>query len=466
MGKSLFTIIISLSLVLTAQSQLKEELSIDEYLGYIKAFHPLVKQANIALSESEAKLLKSRGAFDPKLSADFNEKNFKGSNYYERLNATFSIPTYYGLTLNGQFSQAEGVLVNPENVVNGNQLYGVGASLNLAKGLLANERMTALKQAKSFVNQAREENALQINEILFEATKAYLDWYRAYREYEIYEEFIANALFRFEGVKSRFEVGDLAEIDTTEARIAYQSRLLSQEKAALKLREKALKASNFLWIGDTPVEITQGVIPSLNAEAFELIFTVNEIVLEEHPKLKALGYKADIQKFERRLQRSNLLPEVTLDYQWLSETDPSQNFNLALDPDNSTTKLKIAMPLFLRKERAELRLAELKFQDVTLEQDRMYVSLKNKIDALQTASVSYSRQRKLAESIVVDNTTLFSGEQQKFEAGESSLFLVNSRESKLIESTLKAIEIDIAQKAAQAEFYFNVNFPDLDPTTN
>ena len=72
MGKSLFTIIISLSLVLTAQSQLKEELSIDEYLGYIKAFHPLVKQANIALSESEAKLLKSRGAFDPKLSADFN----------------------------------------------------------------------------------------------------------------------------------------------------------------------------------------------------------------------------------------------------------------------------------------------------------------------------------------------------------------------------------------------------------
>ena len=198
MGKSLFTIIISLSLVLTAQSQLKEELSIDEYLGYIKAFHPLVKQANIALSESEAKLLKSRGAFDPKLSADFNEKNFKGSNYYERLNATFSIPTYYGLTLNGQFSQAEGVLVNPENVVSGDQLYGVGASLNLAKGLLANERMTALKQAKSFVNQAREENALQINEILFEATKAYLDWYRAYREYEIYEGFIANALFRFE----------------------------------------------------------------------------------------------------------------------------------------------------------------------------------------------------------------------------------------------------------------------------
>lgn len=466
MSKSLVTFIVSLCFTLLSTAQIQEELSITEYLGYIKAFHPLVKQANIALSESEAKLMKARGAFDPKLAADFNEKNFKGSNYYERLNATFSIPTYYGLTLNGQFSQAEGVLVNPENVVSGDQLYGVGASLNLAKGLLANERMTMLKQAKSFVNQAREENALQVNLILLEATKAYLEWYRAHREYKIYEGFIANALFRFEGVKSRFDAGDLAEIDTTEARIAYQSRLLSQEKAALKLKEKGLKASNFLWIGTTPVEITDNVAPRIDSEAYELEFTVTEINLENHPKLKALGYKSDIQRFERRLQRSNLLPEVTLDYQWLSETDPSQNFNLALDPDNSTTKLKVAMPLFLRKERAELRLASLKLQDVTLEQEQQFLSLKNKLEALRAATQSFGRQSELAESMVVDYTTLFNGEQQKFEAGESSLFLVNSRESKLIEATLKAIEIEFAQKTAQAEFYFNASFPDLDPAAN
>ena len=337
----------------------------------------------------------------------------------------------------------------------------VGASIDLGKGLLANERMTTLKQAKRFVDQAKEENALRVNEILLEATDAYLDWYRAFKSYEIFDEFIANAKFRYDGVRDRFTSGDLAAIDTTEARIAYQNRLLSQEKASLKLREKALKASNYLWIEDTPVEINRAVIPALSEENFKTLFSIELIDLESHPKLRALGYKTDIQRFERRLQRSNLLPEVTLDYQWLSETDPSQNFNLALDPNNSTTKLKVALPLFLRKERSALKLASLKLQDATLEQERVYIELKNKLAALNTASESLSRQRLLADSMVVDYTTLFKGEQQKFEAGESSLFLVNSRESKLIEATLKAIDTEVEQKMALAEFYFNSIFQSI-----
>ena len=461
MSRFLLSLLLTVLLCTTSVVRGQESMSLEEFLGYVKAFHPLVKQADIKLSESEAKLLKARGAFDPKLAADFNDKTFKGSNYYERLRATFSIPTYYGLTLKGQFSEAEGALLNPENSVSGDQLYGVGASIDLGKGLLANERMTALKQAKRFVDQAKEENALRVNEILLEATDAYLDWYRAYKSFEIFDEFIANAKFRYHGVRDRFTSGDLAAIDTTEARIAYQNRLLSQEKASLKLREKTLKASNYLWIEDTPVEINPTVTPALSQESFETLFSIDLIDLESHPKLRALGYKTDIQRFERRLQRSNLLPEVTLDYQWLSETDPSQNFNLALDPDNSTTKLKVALPLFLRKERSALKLASLKLQDATLEQERVYIELKNKLAALNTASESLSRQRLLADSMVIDYTTLFKGEQQKFEAGESSLFLVNSRESKLIEATLKAIDTEVEQKMALAEFYFNSTFPSI-----
>ena len=461
MSRFLLSLLLIVLLCTTSVVKGQESMSLEEFLGYVKAFHPLVKQADIKLSESEAKLLKARGAFDPKLAADFNDKTFKGSNYYERLRATFSIPTYYGLTLKGQFSEAEGALLNPENSVSGDQLYGVGASIDLGKGLLANERMTALKQAKRFVDQAKEENALRVNEILLEATDAYLDWYRAYKSLEIFDEFIANAKFRYQGVRDRFTSGDLAAIDTTEARIAYQNRLLSQEKASLKLREKTLKASNYLWIEDTPVEINPTVTPALSQESFETLFSIDLIDLESHPKLRALGYKTDIQRFERRLQRSNLLPEVTLDYQWLSETDPSQNFNLALDPDNSSTKLKVALPLFLRKERSALKLASLKLQDATLEQERVYIELKNKLAALNTASESLSRQRLLADSMVIDYTTLFKGEQQKFEAGESSLFLVNSRESKLIEATLKAIDTEVEQKMVLAEFYFNSTFPSI-----
>ena len=61
-------------------------MTLQEYLGYVKAFHPIVKQANLIITESEAKLMKSRGAFDPKLEVDYDRKKFKNTEYYDKLN--------------------------------------------------------------------------------------------------------------------------------------------------------------------------------------------------------------------------------------------------------------------------------------------------------------------------------------------------------------------------------------------
>ena len=84
--KLLLNILLFSSVVLSAQESFpvfgKDStsiISLSEYLGYIKAFHPIVKQANLIISESEAKLMKSRGAFDPKLEVDYDRKKFKNT---------------------------------------------------------------------------------------------------------------------------------------------------------------------------------------------------------------------------------------------------------------------------------------------------------------------------------------------------------------------------------------------------
>ncbi|WP_338039109.1 hypothetical protein [Maribacter litopenaei] len=51
-------------------------LRFNEYLGYVKKFHPIAKQAELALSTGQANLLKARGGFDPKLDVDYAEKGF------------------------------------------------------------------------------------------------------------------------------------------------------------------------------------------------------------------------------------------------------------------------------------------------------------------------------------------------------------------------------------------------------
>ena len=50
-----------------AQSKDSNELSYNEFLGYVKKFHPLVKKANLELNMAQANLMMARGAFDPKL---------------------------------------------------------------------------------------------------------------------------------------------------------------------------------------------------------------------------------------------------------------------------------------------------------------------------------------------------------------------------------------------------------------
>ena len=444
--------------LINAANLCAQSLSMEEYMGYVKQFHPYVKQAEIVLNESEAKLLKARGAFDPNVAVKLKEKTVKDSPYYEQLNAAFTLPTPFGIELKAELSEAEGRLLNPENFVSGDQLYAIGADLDLGKGLIANSRNIALKQAKRFVQQAEEENRLVVNQILEAASHAFLDWYTAFKQWEILGEFVANAAFRFKGVKKRVETGDLAPIDSIEARIAYNNRKLMWEKSQVKLNTTALKASNFLWLDDQPIEIKPMVVPTMTNKSLLPYENSKNIILDNHPKIKALQYKVEQGQLEQRLQRNNLLPEIKLGYRWLSSTNPLQHLQAGLDPDNNITQLKIKMPLFLRKERANLKLSTLKINDLRLEQEQVKVELNNKIAALEARQNSLMKQKSIALNVADDYKILYQGEQKKFDAGESSLFLVNSREAKWLDASQKYIALEQARQKIKLSHYFLLNF--------
>ena len=108
-----------------------------------------------------------------------------------------------------------------------------------------------------------------------------------------------------------------------------------------------------------------------------------------------------------------------------------------------------------------MKIATLKLKDIEWEQTQSLLSLKNKIKALHFQKERLKKQKEIALSVVSDYQSLLEGEKQKFETGESSLFLVNTRESKLIEAMLKSISLDIAQKKAEITYYYAVNFDSL-----
>ena len=421
-------------------------LSLSEYLGYVKSYHPLVKQANLIINESEAKLLKSRGAFDPKLEVDYDRKQFKNSEYFERLNSTFKIPTWYGVELKANFENNEGVFLNPEATVPEDGLYSVGVSVSLAKGLLINERMAMLKQAKLFTSQANLDRQLMVNNIIYQASKTYFKWLKTYNEKKVYESFLENAAIRFNGIKQSYESGERAAIDTLEARITLNNRKLELEKARINYIKTSLELSNYLWLRDnTPIELQENVIPDENtSDIIEDTLNINGfnlemLSIEDHPKIQSLNYKLRSLEIERRLRLNELLPQVDLQYNFLSPTaDQINTFNVF----NYKSGLNISFPLFLRKERGDLKLAKLKYNNVEYEIEGTRVSLRNKIDAINQELESFIQQTNYTNIIVNDYTTMLAAEERKFFLGESSLFLVNSRESKLIDAKLKAISLE------------------------
>ncbi len=454
--KSFFTIVLICScFVLQAQIIQKESLTFEAYMDYVKAHHPLVKQADLVRNTGAAELQKARGGFDPKIEVDWNNKEFKGTNYYNTLNSTFKIPTWYGIELKANFEQNTGDYLNRSLTVPEDGLYSAGISFSLGQGFLINERMASLKKARFFREQSKADRELLVNQVIFEASIAYLDWLEASNEEQIVAHGLKNASQRFSTVKRSIEAGDKAAIDSVEAKIALQNRQLSLEAARLKRIKAALKASNHLWIEKIPLEIKDHVFPvnpKVDGLSNMLLTTriTDSLTVAAHPKIQSLNNKYNALRIDRKLKQNKLLPKLDVQYNVLSQTyNEPQLFSTA----NYKAFASFSIPLFLRKERSDLKLAKLKLQHLDFERVSQALTIQNKIKAINNEITSLEQQKKIVSEIVMNYETLLKGEERKFFMGESSLFVINYRESSLISAQLKENKISIKRLAAKVKLF-------------
>ena len=446
-----------IGLFANAQTADSVQLNFREYLGYVKKYHPIAKQAEMVMSVGQANLMKARGGFDPKISLDYSTKEFKGTEYYDLLNSTFKVPTWYGIELKGEFEQYSGEYLNAERNVPDDGLYSAGVALSLGRGSWINERMATVKKAKFFREQSKADRDLLVNQILFDASLAYFNWLQAYRNSLLFNDFLLNAKVRLKGVNRSAQAGEIAAIDTVEAKISVQNRALEREQANVALRNARLELSNYLWMGENiPMELQQDVVPdtSLDTEidqALEILGKpLDSFVLENHPKLKSLGYKIDGLVVDKRLKTNKLLPRIDVEYKFI--TDEPEYLN-SFETQNYKAGLNFELPLFLRKERGDLKLAKLKLKDARFELDNAEVQIQNKITAIYNELASFENQNILIDDIVASYEALLAAEERKFSFGESSLFLINSRETKLIDAVLKQNQVENKYFTAKAKLF-------------
>ena len=445
------------------QENIDKEFTYNEFLGYVKKFHPLVKTANLELNKAQANLMLSRGGFDPKIEVDFSKKQFKNSEYYSILNSSFKIPTWYGIELKAGFDNNEGVYLNPENTVPNQGLTSFGITIPLGQGLFVNQRMADLRKAKMQIKLSQEERKLQAIVVLYDASVAYFNWKKNFNEVALYETYVSNAQVRFKGIKSLIQQGDKPAIDSIEAGIIVKNRLLSLEDSNLKLAKSKLELSNFLWLeNNIPFELSEQLIPEEKLE-----FTIQETLktndllnrdfsISNHPKINALQSKVDILNVERKLKANLLLPKIDVGYSYLAEPSYIDNYQF----ENYKIGLDLYFPLFLRKERGSLKLAKFKVQETQFALDLEKVQLSNKIKSQKIEIQSLEKQKQFINDLVKDNLTMLSSEERLFSFGETSIFLINSRENNLVGVQLLQITLENRYFISNSELFKIMANPD------
>ena len=205
-----------------------------------------------------------------------------------------------------------------------------------------------------------------------------------------------------------------------------QNRKLGLEQATITLMKKTLELSNFLWLNsNVPLELQDNVIPNIQLDAeVDLSLEINDkpldsFTLDNHPKLKSQEYKIKSLVVEKQLKTNKLLPVIDLEYNFLT-TQPE--IIRSFQTQEYKGGLNFRFPLFLRKERGDLRLTKYKLREAELELNNIQLVIRNKVTAIYRELDSFETQNRLIADIVADYTTLLMAEERKFSFGESSLF--------------------------------------------
>jgi len=424
-------------------------------MGIVLEHHPLARQAQLRTQSADAGLLLARGGFDPKAYADVDRKYFQDKQYYDILDAGLKVPTWFGIELKAGYEQSQGDYLNPERGTPGAGLWYAGITVPIGQGLFIDERRAELRKAQIMVQASEAERLVVLNDLVLDAAKAYWEWFGAYNAYLVLLEGSVLAVQRLDATRAMVVAGDRPPIDTLEATIQVQNRELEAQQGALDQRNAALGLGLFLWAeGFVPLELDESarpyrleeLSPSRPSEDF---FGVLEQQLEFHPELLEYQYKLDVLGIDLRWKLEKLKPDLTLSYNPLMEAtgeSPWQQYQL----NNYKLGLSFSMPLFLRKERGDLALTQIKIEESQLQFATKRAQVRQKALAYFNEWSLMNSQLGLYRQNADSYRDLMVAERSLFEIGESSLFMVNSRESSYISSQLKWIEAFVKNQKADA----------------
>ena len=327
----------------------------------------------------------------------------------------------------------------------------MGFELSALRNLITDQRRTAFKQAKVFQVQSDIVQRQMIQNLHLNIWSQYISWYVFEEQKNILNSSIALSNDRQIAIRKLFSAGGCSGFDTLETSVQLNQFVTKQKEISIFSEKTKILFSAHLWnsvknnrvIDFTPMAIKSNILPS--NKFFEILESkfilqnenTDSLILFQ-PDLQFYVQKSNSLKLDIKLKQSYVLPKFDLKYQYLT-TDLSQysSTNLA---NNHRLGLSFSAPLYFRSSRGELKTAKLKLLENEFETTLKQREIDTKLLALKKQTLAYKEILDMLKNVETGYYKLYQMEIKKFESGDGTIFLLNSRETRYLEAKLKTIE--------------------------
>lgn len=422
----------------------RHSLSLEEVLQSIDKSYPQVVAARFRIGKAQGDYLSSLGQFDPRLHSDVRSQPV-GGYINHSMDNQIVIPTLMnGIQFFGGYRIGRGDWPSyyQNFLTNSGGEYHAGLSLPLLRNRqIDRERTAILTQAETIKLNYQDAEAIRI-QVYHESIRAYWEWVRAGFQLKTLEKLQKLAETRQEAIVKQAQAGDMATLSISENQqiILQRQQLINQ--AEMKLQQAAVDLSLYYrnHKGKPKIADKSELPRTLTRTKADMTkMKTNHIAaIKTHPALKKLSVYSNILQLKKNLAANELLPNLD------ARTYAFKEFGRGGDPlllqQALMAGLVFKFPILQREAKGKLISTQSELQSVTTERRFLFEKLKNEFKNLLIAAEIFQKQTQLLLEEIELAQEVERGENKKFYAGDSTLFLVNQREQTTAQVELNLID--------------------------
>ncbi len=425
------------------------KLTLAAYLSAVDANFPGLASAIDQQKIASANRLEKQGVFDPLLSDESGYTRMQNTSHigvvkdvlfnYPKIEFPFSS----GIRAFGQFRYNPNSAESPYIETGEGGEYSAGLFVPLLRGLIYNEQSVAVKEARYGEQLAAQTFSLTRLDTLLRAGTVYWSWVGSKQKADVSKEIQGLAVLVVNISTQQQKNGDLARIYVTEAEEDVQRRDADFSQAQRDFQRFSFRLSSLLFdMGGIPLPLpTEVNVPEkmprpqefsqLDAEHYVLM------ALTSRPELKAIEVQKKIANVELKLAKNQMLPALN--------GVLTEGYDTGLNGIGNTYRgqLTFSEPLLLRSARGKMAAAKLRLDKLEKDKQAESQRIRNEVyDAISAINLAY--QRFIALEVQVDKAQqVYIGERERFNVGDSTVFLIAERERQLNEAKIRMIDAEV-----------------------